>query len=30
MLRETVIPVAWLIVAMFIPCAVVALQVVGR
>lgn len=30
MIRETVIPIAWLIAAMFIPCAGIALQVVGR
>ena len=30
MIKETLIPIAWLIVAMFIPCAVIAVQVVGR
>lgn len=30
MIRDTILPIAWLIVAMFIPCAGIALQVVGR
>lgn len=30
MIRETVVPIAWLILAMFIPFSGIALQAVGR